>query len=150
MTLAVHQTDPENVKSIIKNGLIGQEYIERESPHYKKRGVFLFPMDAIEFLDPSLEYCKSKMYIIADVDQKSPLGDCNSEGNYRKYCNRMTTLEDYIKNNKRDQYEAPEIFVEHDIKPKDILKAYDLDKLFELYKKCDSKRECIIEDTNKT
>lgn len=146
--LAIHQTKPENVDSILKNGLTGSFYEETESPHYKKTGVFLFPTDSIDFLDINNEYCKTKTYLIVDVDEKSLVGDCNSEGNYKKYCSKMTTLDDYTKNNKRNQYEAPEIFVDHDIKPKDILKAVNIYQLFELYNKCDSIRECILKEIN--
>lgn len=149
MVLAIHQTKPENVDSILKNGLRGEFYEESESPHYKKTGVFLFPTDSIDFLDINREYCSDKMYIIADIDEKSLVGDCNSEGNYNKYCSRMISLDDYTKNNKRNQYEAPEIFVDHDIKSKDILKACDIHQLFDLYNKCDSNRECILKEIKK-
>ena len=157
MTLAVHQTKKENIESILKNGLTKSKYEGSDSPYDKKSGVFLFPFDSIDSLiqglesirEESREHVRNSMYVIAEVDDNSSLGDCNLEGDYHRYCDKITTLHDYIKNKKRNQYEEPEIFIEKDIKPENIMGVYNIFQLLELYDKCNSQEKCIRENITK-
>ncbi len=153
--LAIHETNVDNIDSILKNGLlVGKNYTSCQSPYYKKTGSFLFPMDALDILIAFVKHSGSKnksfiqqektpLYIVAEVSNNCKIGDGMYEGHYPEYCRTLTTVEDYDKNNKRKQYETPEIFCEYDIKKEDIKKIYSREQLFELYDKCDSINECI-------
>jgi hypothetical protein len=161
MTLAIHETNVDNINSILKKGLlIGEKYPDRQSPHYEKRGSFLLPTDSLDklvtFINRSpyenksfVQNGKTPLYLVVDISNECKVGDCEQEGDYHPYCRSMTTLDDYTKNNRRSQYETPEIFCEQTIPPGKIVKVLSREQLFELYTKCDSIPDCVSKEIKK-